>query len=175
SEVPMLAIVFVLIAVAVRLIPHTFSVTPVAAALLFFGAKGSKKLAWLPVLLLIGSDIYLSKVQYGVPLSADLLVSWAWYAGIIGLGMLLRRNQASARIFGASVAAAVSFFLLSNFAVWAVWQMYPKTVAGLMTCYTVGLPFFQREVLGDVVFTAVMFAIPAAIAALKAQHANQAA
>lgn len=171
----MLAIVFVLVAVAVRLLPHAFSVTPVAAALLFFGAKGSKKLAWLPVLLLVGSDIYLSKVTYGVPLSADLLVSWAWYAGIIGLGMLLRHNQAPLRIFGASVAAAVSFFLLSNFAVWAVWQMYPKTWSGLMACYTVGLPFFQREVLADVVFTAVMFAIPAAVAALRSQHASQTA
>ena len=169
----MLAIVFVLIAVAVRLLPHTFAVTPVAAALLFFGARGSKKLAWLPVLLLIGTDVYLSRVQYGVPLSADLMVSWAWYAGMIGLGSLLRRNQAPVRIFGASVAAAVSFFLLSNFAVWAVWQMYPKTVAGLMTCYAVGLPYFQREILSDVVFTAVMFAIPAVIAALRPQHADQ--
>lgn len=171
----MLAFVFVVIAVVVRLIPHVFSVTPVAAALLFFGARGPRKLAWLPVLLLAGSDIYLSKVTYGVPLTADVMVSWAWYAGMIGLGMLLTRKQTPARIFGASLAAAVSFFLISNFAVWAVWQMYPKTVAGLMTCYTVGLPFFQREVLGDVVFTAVMFAIPALIAAVKTQHASQTA
>lgn len=171
----MLAILFVVIAVIVRLVPHTLSVTPVAASLLFFGARGSKKLAWLPVLLLAGTDIYLSRVAYGAPLSADLLVSWAWYAGMIGLGMMLRRNQAPVRIFGASVAAAVSFFLVSNFAVWAVWQMYPKTVAGLMTAYAVGLPFFQREILGDVVFTAVMFAIPAVIAALKPHPANQAA
>lgn len=171
----MLAIVFVLIAVAVRLLPHTLSVTPVAAALLFFGARGSKKLAWLPVLLLAGTDIYLSRVVYGAPLSADLLVSWVWYAGMIGMGTLLRRNQAPVRIFGASVAAAVSFFLVSNFAVWAVWQLYPKTFAGLMTAYAVGLPFFQREILGDVVFTAVMFAIPAVIAAVKPQAADQAA
>ena len=171
----MLAILFVVIAVVFRLIPHVFSVTPVAASLLFFGARGSRKWAWLPVLLLVGSDVYLSKMVYGVPLTADLLVSWAWYAGMIGLGMLLRRNQAPARIFGASLAAAVSFFLLSNFAVWAVWQMYPKTVAGLMACYTVGLPFFQREVLADVLFTAVLFAIPAAIAALKPDTAHQAA
>ena len=171
----MLAIVFVLIAVAFRLLPHTFSVTPVAAALLFFGARGSRKLAWLPVLLLVGSDIYLSKVQYGYPLSADLMVTWAWYAGMIGLGMLLRRNQAPLRIFGASLAAAVSFFLISNFAVWAVWAMYPKTVAGLMACYVVGLPYFQREVLSDVVFTALFFAVPALIAVLRPHAARQAA
>lgn len=171
----MLAIVFVVIAVIVRLIPHTFSVTPVAASLLFFGAKGSKKLAWLPVLLLAGSDIYLSKVAYGVPLTADVMVSWAWYAGMIGLGMLLRRNQAPVRIFGASLAAAVSFFLISNFAVWAVWTMYPKTIAGLIASYAAGLPFFQREIVADVVFTAVMFGIAAAIAARKHETAHQAA
>ena len=171
----MLAIAFVVIAVIVRLIPHPFSVTPFAASLLFFGARGSRKLAWLPVLLLAGSDIYLSKVTYGVPLTADVMVSWVWYAGMIGLGMLLRRNQAPVRIFGASLAAAVSFFLISNFAVWAVWQMYPKTVAGLMACYAVGLPFFQREVLADVAFTAVMFGIAAAITAMKHDTAHQTA
>lgn len=171
----MLAFVFVVIAVIVRLIPHTFSITPVAAALLFFGAKGPRKLAWLPVLLLAGTDIYLSKVTYGVPLTADVMVSWAWYAGMIGLGMLLTRNQAPVRILGASLAAAVSFFLISNFAVWAVWEMYPKTIGGLIACYAAGLPFFQREVLGDVVFTAAFFGIAAAIAAMKAQHANQTA
>ncbi len=171
----MLAVVFVIIAVAFRLLPHTFSVTPVAASLLFFGAKGPKRWAWLPVLLLAGSDVYLTTVRYGMSLTPDHLVTFAWYAAMIGLGMLLRRNHAPARIFGASLAAAVSFFLVSNFAVWAVWQMYPKTLSGLMVCYAAGLPFFQREVLSDVLFTAILFAIPAVIAALKPQHARQTA
>ena len=171
----MLAILFVVIAVAFRLLPHTFSITPVAASLLFFGAKGSKRWAWVPVVLLAASDVYLTKVRYGYPLTADHFVTWAWYAGMIGLGMLLRRNQAPLRIFGASLAAAVSFFLVSNFAVWAVWEMYPKNFGGLMACYVVGLPFFQREVLSNVFFTAVMFAIPAVIAALKPEGARQAA
>lgn len=169
----MLAILFVVLAVAFRLLPHTFSVTPVAASLLFFGARGSRKLAWLPVLLLIGSDIYLTKVTYGMSLTPDHIASFVWYAAMIGLGMLLRSNQSPARIFGASLAAAVSFFLVSNFAVWAVWPMYPKNFGGLMASYVAGLPFFQREVLSDVLFTAIFFAIPAVIAALKPQTARQ--
>ncbi len=169
----MLAILFVVLAVAFRLLPHTFSVTPVAASLLFFGARGSRKLAWLPVLLLIGSDVYLSTVHYGMSVTADQYVSFVWYAAMIGLGMLLKNNQSPARIVGASLAAAVSFFLVSNFAVWAVWQMYPKTISGLMACYAVGLPYFQRELLSDVLFTAIFFAIPAVIAAMKPHAARQ--
>ena len=171
----MLAILFVVLAVAFRLLPHTFSVTPVAASLLFFGARGSRKLAWLPVLMLIGSDIYLTTVHYGMSITPDHYVTFVWYAAIVGLGMLLGKTQSPARIVGASLAAAVSFFLVSNFAVWAVWQMYPKTVSGLMACYAAGLPFFQREILSDVLFTAIFFAIPAVIAALKPQTARQTA
>jgi len=64
------------------------------------------------------------------------------------------------RILGAALAGSVSFFLLSNFAVWAAWDMYPHSIAGLMTCYDLGLPFFRRAVEGDVLFTSLMFGAP---------------
>jgi hypothetical protein len=35
--------------------------------------------------------------------------------------------------------------------------MYPKDLDGLMACYTVGIPFFHNAVLGDLVYTGVMF------------------
>ncbi len=35
-----------------------------------------------------------------------------------------------------------------------------------MTCYTAGLPFFRRGVAGDLLFTAVMFGLPAVVAAV---------
>ena len=66
----------------------------------------------------------------------------------------------------AALTSSVSFFALSNFAVWASWNMYPKTVAGLMTCYTAALPFFRRGFEGDMLFTAVMFGLPAAAGAI---------
>jgi hypothetical protein len=44
--------------------------------------------------------------------------------------------------------------------------MYPRTFAGLMTCYEVGLPFFRRGVAGDLLFTAVMFGAPVLLHAL---------
>jgi len=44
--------------------------------------------------------------------------------------------------------------------------MYPKTFAGLMTSYAAGIPFFRRGIAGDMLFTAVMFGLPAVASAL---------
>jgi len=158
----MLALLFVLFAVAVRLDPsHMMAFTPVGASLLYFGARGPRKLVWLPLTMFAASDVYLTIFYYHYAFSADHYVTWAWYAGILLMGALLRRNVGPLQVFGASLATAFSFFLVSNFAVWAVWAMYPKTVAGLMECYTMGLPFFRREVVSDVLFSAVFFGLPA--------------
>ena len=44
--------------------------------------------------------------------------------------------------------------------------MYPRTAAGLMTCYGAGLPFFRHGVIGDLLFTAAMFGAPVLFHAL---------
>src|SRR5262249_2117290 len=149
------AYLFVILAVAVRLLPHPLSFTPVAASLLFFGARGPRRHMWFPIALLIASDVLLSKYHYGYPVTADQMVSWIWYGAMLWLGTWLTNRQRPLPILGAALAASVSFFAISNFAVWAVWSnMYPRSFDGLMACYAAGLPFFRRSVEGDVLFTA---------------------
>jgi hypothetical protein len=162
----MLAYVFVLVAVAVRFMPHPLAFTPVMAALLYFGARGSRRQLWMPLALLAASDVILTKVVYSYPLTWDHFVTWAWYGAILWLGTSLRENSSPLRVGLSAVAGSISFFVVSNFAVWACWEMYPRTFAGLMTCYTAALPFFRRGFEGDMIFTAVMFGLPAAIAAI---------
>lgn len=170
----MLAFVFVLLAIAVRLDPHhMLAFTPVGAALLYFGARGPRKLVWVPLTLFAATDVYLTLFQYHYKFSADHYITWVWYAAIIGLGALLRRNAGPLQVFGASLATAFSFFLLSNFAVWVAWDMYPRTMAGLIECYTMGLPFFRRDLVSDVLFTALFFGLPALVGAFTAHRAEQ--
>ncbi len=164
----MLAYLFVLFAVAVRLaIPfmqaHPWHFTPVAASLLFFGARGSRRQLWIPVALLALSDVVLSKFVYHYSVDVSQFVSWAWYAAIVLLGTRLHHNEKPAWIGAAALASPVSFFLVSNFAAWATMAMYPKTFAGLMTSYTLGLPFFRNDLIGTMFFSAVFFAIPVLI------------
>jgi hypothetical protein len=168
----MLAYLFVLFAVAVRFMPHPWMFTPVAASLLFFGARGSRRQLWVPFALLAASDVILTKWFYTYPFSWDHLVTWAWYAAILWLGTNLRANSKPIRVIGAALASSVSFFLLSNFAVWACWNMYPKNMAGLMMSYAAALPFFRHAVVGDLLFTSAMFATPVAVHALAGSFGN---
>src|SRR6266436_34210 len=163
----MLAYLFVVLAVTARFIPHAMGFTPVTASLLFFGARGSRRQLWFPLVLLMASDIFLTKVIYAYQFSWDHFVTWAWYAAVLALGTRLRENSKPVWILASALASSVSFFLISNFAVWAAFDMYPKNFAGLMTCYTMAIPFFRRGLAGDLLFTAVMFATPVAISLLS--------
>src|ERR1700723_1825431 len=156
----MLAYVFILFAVAVRFLPHPMAFTPVGAALLFFGARGPRRQLWIPLVLLAASDVILTTMIYRYPVSWDQLVTWAWYGGMLWLGTSLKQNAGAIRILGSALAGSVLFFFFSYFAVWAAWDMYPRTFAGLLTCYDAGLPFFRHGATGDLLFTAALFATP---------------
>ncbi len=156
----MLAYVFILFAVAFRFLPHPMAFTPLGAALLFFGARGPRRQLWVPLALVAASDVVLTTLYYRYPFSWDHFVTWAFYAAMLWLGTTLKQNAGAIRILLSALAGSVSFFLVSNFAVWAAWNMYPRSVAGLLTCYEAGIPFFQRGVVGDLLFTAAMFATP---------------
>ena len=94
----MLAYVFVLFAVAVRFLPHPLSFTPVGASLLFFGARGSRRQIWVPLLLLAASDVILTKVIYAYPFSWDHFVTW----GIL-IGYLLNSYNQMYENFGPEI------------------------------------------------------------------------
>jgi uncharacterized protein DUF6580 len=171
----MLAYVFILFAIAVRFIPHPWMFTPVVGALLFFGARGPRRQLWVPFVLLAASDIVLTKLVYSLNFSWDHFVTFAWYAAVLWLGTTLHDNARPLRIMLAALTSSVSFFVLSNFAVWACWSMYPKNFSGLMTSYAMGLPFFRNAIAGDLLFTAAMFATPVLIHALAGNNDRTAA
>lgn len=157
----MLAFLFVVLAVALRFLPHPFAFTPVAGSLLFFGARGAKRQMWIPLALFCVSDVILTKFVYTYAFTVEHYVSWAWYAAILLLGTRLGKNARPLPIIGAALASSVSFFLVSNFSSWISWSdMYPRTWHGLMMAYAAGLPFFRRSVEGDLFFTSAMFATP---------------
>ncbi len=157
----MLAYLFLLFAVAVhaRFLPLPYSFAPVTAALLYFGARRPRREMWVPVAALVAVGVYLSRSYYGYPLTPDLAVTWVWYAAMVAMGGLLARKASALRIGATTLAASVSFFLVSNFAVWVAFAMYPKTAAGLAECYIAGLPFFRNALASDLFFAAVFFGI----------------
>jgi Family of unknown function (DUF6580) len=175
----MLAYIFVLLAIVIRFaIPMhflglPFHFVPLAASLLFFGAKMPRKQFWIPLVLFAASDVILTKFVYQYPFRADTAVSWIWYAAALALGMMLRKDDKLVRVAGASLIASISFFLISNLAVFLAWNMYPKTWVGLVECYTLALPFFRNTVVSDMVFALAFFSLPVAIELLQRKAARE--
>ncbi len=151
----------VFVAAILRLtVSHPYNFVPVFACLLFFGANRPKREFAIPLLVLVGVDIFLTTHRYGYLLTGDHAVTWMWYLAAVFLGAaMLRSSQSTGRVLGASLLASVSFFLASNFAVWAMWGMYAKTLSGLGTCYIAALPFFRNSLLSETTFSLLIFAL----------------
>ncbi len=143
-------------AAALRLLPHPPNFTPIAAIALFGGAHFERK-RWafaVPLTAMALSDAVL-RVLFGWGFDS---VVYATFALIVCLGFLLRNKRtAPLPVAGAALAAAMTFYLTTNFAVWATSGMYAKTLAGLVNCYVAAIPFFGPTVAGDLFYSAALF------------------
>ena len=141
-------------------VSHPYNFIPVFSCILFFGASRPKREFPIPLLALVGVDIFLTTHRYGYALTSDLAVTWVWYMAVMILGAGILGNSISPRrVLRASLSASVSFFLASNFAVWAAWGLYPKTLSGLAACYIAALPFFRNSVVSETAFSLLIFAV----------------
>ena len=149
---------YLLIALTVilRLLPHPFGLTPIGALGLFAGAYCSPKFAWaVPLIALAIGDLLTG--------GYNVIVFVSVYLGFLGgplLGrLLLKHRRGPANLLIAVFGAAVIFFLVSNFGMWLAdpGQLYPRTLAGLLECYLNGLPYFRITLMGDLVYSAILF------------------
>ncbi|NNJ97967.1 MAG: hypothetical protein HKP12_12505 [Gammaproteobacteria bacterium] len=148
-----ITLAIIIFAVAVfRILPHPPNVSPIAAMALFGGAYFSdKRLAFLvPFLALLLSDLILG-------LHGTMLYVYGGFALTVVIGFWVRKQLNIGRIAVAAVGASILFFMLTNFGVWLTSGMYPMTADGLMQAYIAGIPFLQNSLLGNLIFTALLF------------------
>lgn len=151
----------ILAAAASRLIPHPPNFAPIGAMALFGGACfASKRLAFLvPSAAMLLSDLAIGLLSGDLSLGLHRLIPVVYgnFALIVYLGFWLRRRRNAVPIAGAALASSVLFFVLTNFGVWALGSWYPKTWDGLVACYVAAIPFFHNTLLGDAVYSTVLF------------------
>jgi hypothetical protein len=172
----MFAYIVLLLAVVSRFLPHLFhatawNFTAIGGGLLFFGSRmrGSDSGPnWLTaarlasaVAVLAATDYYLTVFAYQYPFHASwYAVTWLWYAAICLLGMGLLQKPSVLRVGAGALASSTSFFLISNFMVWAGGTMYPRSLAGLGACYTAGIPFYRNDVVSTAITAGALFGLP---------------
>lgn len=163
----MLPYLLLIVAVASHALPHPWwNFTAVGGALLVWGARRPAASFVLPVAVLALADWYLTRFVYAYRFRVeDYLVTWAWYGFALLLGyLLLRARPGFLRCAAAAVLGPTSFFLVSNYAVWAApSSWYPHTGAGLAACYAAGLPFYRNDLISTGLVVALVWGAPALV------------
>jgi len=141
-----------------RLIPHPPNFTPILAAAIF--APYIIRDRWIaiavPLMAMFIGDVFIGFHPYML-----------WVYGAIAMSTVISRWSMQ---FGKylplatmTLVSSVLFYIVTNFAVWIMWDYYPNTLEGLMMCYTMAIPFFQNTVLSTIVYTALMASLTVAL------------
>ena len=171
----MLAYLLILLAVLTRVLPHAdwWNFTAVTGGLLYFGARRPWREMIVPVAALMATDYYLTAFVYHYPFQWPAYVTtWAWYAMAIVLGwILLHARTTFVRGAAAAILGPTSFFLVSNYSVWAGSNMYPHTLAGLGTCYVAGIPFYRNDLMATSILLGIVLGVPTLVRRMNENRA----
>jgi hypothetical protein len=147
-----IVLAMVLLAAVLRIVPHPWNFTPIGAMALFSGAmiKDRRRAFLFPLLALFVGDLF-------VGLHVLIPVVYASFLLNVLIGRFVADNRTVVRLGGATFLAALQFFLITNFAVWALLGSFPHTFTGLITCYALGLPLFGNTLAGDALYVTLLF------------------
>lgn len=157
----------ILLAAASRFLPIAFpsmqNFSPVGAMALFGGAYFTKK-HWafiVPMVSLWLSNLVLNNVFYtqwyptfSFGFETAVFISFAL---VVGVGIIFLKKVNLTNLLTANLLGTVGFFLISNLFVWMGGKMYSQDFNGLVTCYTMALPFLKNTLLSNLLFSAIMF------------------
>ena len=131
---------------ASRFIPHPWNFTSLLALSFYVPAfLGFKYIAFLIISFAI-TDFFIGYHN---------LTHWTWGSVfIIGFLPIYFKNTIKLRVPGALIGAVI-FFLITNFGVWTT-GTYGFNLQGLITCYTLAIPFFTSSIISTLIFSLII-------------------
>jgi hypothetical protein len=154
----------ILIVALSRLIP-IYNFSPLGALGLFGAAYFKRK--WqvflIPIAAIWISDLLVNNILY-----ASYYSSFTWfydgfywqygsYLLIALVGLFIFKKVNTTRVIVGTLTATVLFFFVSNFGSWITSPLYPKNIGGLMACLAAGIPFIKGTLLGNLIYSGVLF------------------
>ncbi|MDQ6764219.1 MAG: hypothetical protein M3015_16550 [Bacteroidota bacterium] len=162
-------ILLIVVASLYRIMPgRPYGFAPQIAMAIFAGAiiKDKKFAFLLPLLSMFLSDtLYEILFRNGFGNMPGFyegqITNYILFSSLTLFGFLIK-NFNLGRIAIAAIAAPTTYFVISNFLVWASSSPLaglgrPKTFNGLMLCLSDGLPFYPWSVAATFIFSAILF------------------
>ena len=138
----------ILILAISRLIPHPENFTPIIAMAIMGGhVVRNLYLSFFVVLFsMLLSDFFIGfySHMFFVYFSLFFLI-------LVFFSLTKKINYKNLFIF--SFLGSVIFFMISNFGVWIVGDLYERNIDGLIKCYFMAIPFFKNTFLSTIIFS----------------------
>ena len=162
-------ICLIILAVGWRIINHNYNFAPnlelvTTVSVIAAVTIGLRAALIVPISTMILSDVIIGNTSI-------FMFTWGAFALIGASATILRKvnNKPKAQISYSIGFAAISsfvFFIITNFGVWAQ-GWYPATWAGLVSCFTLAIPFYRTMLIGNLVL------VPTSIAILQLVKSRQ--
>ena len=135
----------IILAVLSRLVPHPPNFAPITGIALFSSKKINNKLfsVFLPIIPLFISDLFIGISFINIFVYLSFII-------IHFLGSISPKIDVKTVLLSSFI-----FFILTNLGVW--YLGYPKNIEGLITCFTLAIPFFVNTILGDLFYSFILF------------------
>lgn len=150
----------ILIGIISRLIPNNIpNFSAVGAVALFAGnyIKNTQLRYSIPIIAMCISDLLLSFLGTGLASPIVQISVYGSFFLTVLIGTIdFKKLSKFISIPITSVFAALVFFIITNFAVWLN-GWYGYTLEGLITCYTVAIPYFGNTILGNLTYSIILF------------------
>ena len=138
----------ILILALSRLMPHPDNFTPIIALAImssyFFRNVNFSYTVMLFSMLL--ADFFIGFYSYMLFVYISLFL-------IVLIFFKISKKMNYKNLFIFSFFGSVIFFLISNFGVWLVGNLYERNINGLIECYFMAIPFFRNTIISTLIFS----------------------
>jgi len=143
-------IILVLLLTVARLLPHPSNFTPILAVGIFAGFyfKQFFLSSFIVILSMFIGDIYFG-------FHNTMLFTYISLAVVVSLGLIIKKFGFTEILF-TGLLGSVCFFIITNFGVWIISEMYEKNISGLLQSYIMAIPFFHKTLASTLLYLFVL-------------------
>ena len=157
-----LILVFSVMRIVTAALPGIFSSFSPSGTIALFSFPLFRKKSWAYLFVLpflFTTDAIMSTLFFKT--YSIFYPGWYWqyfsYFFIILLGSQCLKSASWPRVWISSLFGSFLFFVITNFGTWTTGLMYPLSFSGLMTCYTMGIPFYKTALLSNLLFSCIFY------------------
>ncbi len=152
SNLKFLPLTLILILVISRLIPHPPNFTPIITIAIMSGYlfKDNYFSIFILVVSMLIGDFFIGFYDNMLFVYLPLILITVIFSKI-----KMKINYRNLFLYG--FIGSLIFFVISNFGVWLIGDLYTKNIGGLIECYFMAIPFFKNTIISTLLFSYIAF------------------